>query len=152
MEMVIRFPGKKKVSAEFDGFTVLTDQPTEAGGDGSAPAPFDLFFASLGTCAGIFVLSFCQKRGIDRRPRDPPDADGTRPSIWSPRSFSRSPPGGFPEKYRDSLIRSVELCTVKRHLQTPPRFEVLLRRARWAPVRALNPLAASRIQKEEETA
>ena len=48
MEMKIRFPGNKKVTAEFDGYTVVTDQPKESGGDGSAPAPFELFLASLG--------------------------------------------------------------------------------------------------------
>ena len=36
----------------------------EAGGDGSAPQPFDLFLASIATCAGIYVLGFCQQRGI----------------------------------------------------------------------------------------
>jgi ribosomal protein S12 methylthiotransferase accessory factor len=64
MEMRIRFPGNKAVSAQFNGFTVLTDQPKESGGDDSAPAPFDLFLASIATCAGIFVLSFCRKRGL----------------------------------------------------------------------------------------
>jgi ribosomal protein S12 methylthiotransferase accessory factor len=33
-------------------------------------------------------------------------------------------PAGFPEKYRDSLIRSAELCAVKKHLENPPKFEV----------------------------
>ena len=57
MEMRIRFPGNKKVNADFDGFSLATDQPIEAGGDGSAPAPFDLFLASIGTCAGISLGS-----------------------------------------------------------------------------------------------
>ena len=64
MEMRIKFPGNKAVAAQFDGFTVLTDQPKESGGDGAAPSPFDLFLASIGTCAGIFALSFCRKRGL----------------------------------------------------------------------------------------
>jgi ribosomal protein S12 methylthiotransferase accessory factor len=33
-------------------------------------------------------------------------------------------PPGFPEKYLDSLIRSAELCAVKKHLEKPPRFEI----------------------------
>jgi ribosomal protein S12 methylthiotransferase accessory factor len=33
-------------------------------------------------------------------------------------------PPTFPEKYRDSLIRSAELCAVKKHLEKPPRFEI----------------------------
>ena len=42
MEMTIRFPGGKQVDAAFDGFTVHTDQPVKAGGEGSAPTPFGL--------------------------------------------------------------------------------------------------------------
>jgi ribosomal protein S12 methylthiotransferase accessory factor len=33
-------------------------------------------------------------------------------------------PPTFPEKYRDSLIRSAELCKVKKHLEKPPKFNV----------------------------
>jgi ribosomal protein S12 methylthiotransferase accessory factor len=64
MQMKVSFPGNLKVNAEFAGFTVATDQPVLAGGDGSAPAPFDLFLASLATCAGIFMLAFLKQRGL----------------------------------------------------------------------------------------
>ena len=124
--MRIRFPGNRKVSAEFDGLTVLTDQPKDAGGDGAGPAPFDLFLASLGTCAGIFVLSFCQKRALS--------TDGleiVQTVEWDEAkhlvtkvSLRIVLPKGFPEKYRDSLVKTAELCTVKRHLHDPPRFEI----------------------------
>ena len=33
-------------------------------------------------------------------------------------------PEGFPAKYEKALIKSIELCTVKRHMMTPPEFEV----------------------------
>jgi ribosomal protein S12 methylthiotransferase accessory factor len=64
MEMTIRLAGGMRVSADFKGFAIATDQPQESGGEGSAPSPFDLFLASLGTCAGFYIQSFCQKRGI----------------------------------------------------------------------------------------
>jgi ribosomal protein S12 methylthiotransferase accessory factor len=125
-EMIIRFPGNKKVCAEFDGFSVLTDQPLEAGGDGGATAPFDLFLASLGTCAGIFVLSFCLKRGI------PTDGLEIRQTMeWDPVrhlatkiALEISLPRDFPEKYRETILKAAELCTVKRHLFEPPLIEV----------------------------
>jgi ribosomal protein S12 methylthiotransferase accessory factor len=60
----VSFPGGKRVDAQVGAFTIRTDQPTEGGGEGSAPAPYDLFLASLATCAGIYVLGFCQARGI----------------------------------------------------------------------------------------
>lgn len=127
MEMKIRFPGNKKVTAEFDGYTVTTDQPKEAGGDGTAPAPFDLFLASLGTCAGIFVLSFCRKRDLPTE-----GLELTQTAEWDDAAHRVSKvnikirlPKGFPEKYRDSLISTANLCTVKKHLAAPPAFEIV---------------------------
>ncbi|MDD5656256.1 MAG: OsmC family protein [Elusimicrobia bacterium] len=126
MEMRIRFKGNKKVAAEFDGFTVATDQPRPAGGDGSAPSPFELFLASLGTCAGFFALSFCQKRSIPTEGiellqtahRDPETHMVTKIAL------EIRLPKNFPEKYRDGLAAAANLCTVKKHLQNPPRFEI----------------------------
>jgi putative redox protein len=126
MEMKITFPGNKKVAAAFGGFTVMTDQPQDAGGDGSAPAPFDLFLASLGTCAGIFVLSFCRKRGLPTE-----GLELTQTADWDEAAHKVAKvvitirlPKGFPEKYRDSLISTANLCTVKKHLAAPPAFEI----------------------------
>ena len=65
MDMKVYFPGGKRVYADYGGFTIATDQPARGGGDDSAPAPFDLFLASIGTCAGIYALGFMQQRGID---------------------------------------------------------------------------------------
>ena len=60
MEMLIDFPGGSRVDAHFDGLTVPTDQPPAS----SAPTPFATFLASIGTCAGIYVLGFCRQRGL----------------------------------------------------------------------------------------
>ena len=65
MEMEITFPGGKKVNSTYKGFTVETDQPKDEGGDGTAPEPYDLFLSSIGTCAGVYVVYFCDERGID---------------------------------------------------------------------------------------
>jgi putative redox protein len=65
MEMEVCFPGGKRVDSSYKGFTVKTDQPKNEGGANTAPEPFDLFLASIGTCAGIYALSFCQARNID---------------------------------------------------------------------------------------
>lgn len=126
MDMKITFPGNRKVAAEFDGKVVMTDQPVEAGGDGSAPAPFDLFLASLGTCAGIFVLSFCKKRDIPTE-----GLEIVQSAEWDEAAHRVSKvslriklPKGFPEKYRESVISTANLCTVKKHLAAPPAFEI----------------------------
>ncbi|HDD57063.1 MAG TPA: osmotically inducible protein OsmC, partial [Thermoplasmatales archaeon] len=62
--MKITFPGGEKVFAHYDNFVIQTDQPVVEGGEGSAPSPFDLFIASIGTCIGYYVLKFCKQREI----------------------------------------------------------------------------------------
>ena len=126
MEMIIDFPGGARVDAHFGPFTVATDQPPQGGGQGSAPTPFDTFLASLGTCAGIYVLGFCRQRSIDpqgirllqRVEYDEPTghAKTIRLDIQLPASF--------PEKYKSAVIRAAEQCKVKQHLERPPVFYV----------------------------
>lgn len=121
MEMIIDFPGGSRVDAHFDGFTVATDQPPAA----SAPSPFEVFLSSIGTCAGIYVLGFCQQRGLPTEgirivERIQTGADGMVENI----GLDIQVPASFPEKYYASLIRSAELCKVKKHLEKPPKFEI----------------------------
>lgn len=126
MDMQVYFPGNKRVFADYKGFTIETDQPEHGGGDNSAPAPFDLFIASIGTCAGIFMLDFMQRRGIPtenagvtlRTERDP------EAGLIGRIVLDLKLPPEFPEKYKDAIVNVVELCTVKRHLHQPPQFVV----------------------------
>ena len=60
----VSFPDGKKIDATIGEFTINTDQKKENGGDESAPEPFQLFLASIATCAGIYALNFCQARHI----------------------------------------------------------------------------------------
>ena len=128
MKIDVELAGKKQVKAHFDGFTVLTDQPGDSGGDGAAPAPFDLFLASIATCAGFFVQSFCQARGIS--------TEGIRisqVSEWDEKThlipeiqIRLQLPESFPEKYRSSVLAAVNGCSVKKHLVNPPKVVVAI--------------------------
>jgi putative redox protein len=126
MDMIVDFPGGSRVDAHFGNFTVKTDQPKEGGEDGSAPTPFDTFLASLGTCAGIYVLGFCRHRGVDpagiRLVQKSEEDPGT--GLVSRISLDIQLPAGFPEKYRAAVIQAAELCKVKKHFDNPPTIEV----------------------------
>src|SRR5512142_2983231 len=63
-EMIVTLPGGKRVDTQIGRHVIRTDQPVEGGGEDSAPPPFGLFLAAIGTCAGIYVAGFCQKRGL----------------------------------------------------------------------------------------
>jgi len=125
MEMEVFFPGNRKVHARYKGFVIETDQPVANGGDESAPAPFDLFVASIGTCAGIYVLSFLQQRGLSTEGAGVivhQEADPETRRLGKI-SLEIKLPANFPEKYSNAVIRAADMCAVKQHLENPPAFD-----------------------------
>jgi ribosomal protein S12 methylthiotransferase accessory factor len=126
MEMMIDFPGGARVDAHFGPYTVSTDQPPQGGGEGSAPTPFATFLASLGTCAGIYVLGFCRQRGISPEGIQITQRMETDPftGMVNKVHLDIHLPEGFPERYTEAVIRSAEQCAVKKHFENPPAFEV----------------------------
>lgn len=126
MKMEVFFEEGKKVNARYNGIVIRTDQPLEAGGQGSAPAPFDLFLASIGTCAGIYVKSFCMQRGIpfdDIKLIQSMEFDNTK-GLISKINLEIELPESFPVKYKDAVIHAANLCAVKKHLLNPPEILV----------------------------
>jgi len=129
MEIKITFPGGKKVNADVNGQVITTDQPVKYGGEGSAPSPFEHFLASIGTCAGIFVLSFCQERKIPTENISLVERleYGTNPEgkpFLDKIVIEIIVPPDFPEKYHNALIKVADQCAVKKAIMAPPRFEV----------------------------
>jgi ribosomal protein S12 methylthiotransferase accessory factor len=126
MEMIIDFPGGARVDAHFGAFTVMTDQPPQGGGEGSAPTPFALFLASLGTCAGIYVLGFCRQRGLATEGIRLVQRMGFSPETGKLErvDLDIQLPAGFPEKYQEALIRAAAQCAVKKQLDNPPVIQV----------------------------
>ena len=131
MAMEISFPGGKKVDAHFKGFTIKTDQGEKDGGEGSAPTPSFLFLASLGTCAGLYALNFCEKRKIDTAKLKLALEFKThkKTNMVEKVRLKLTLPPGFPEKYRPAIIKAVDLCYVKKHLHEPPEFETITQSA-----------------------
>jgi len=125
-EFKVTFPGGLRVDAEYKGFAIKTDQPVSDGGEETALSPFDLFLASIATCAGYYVVAFCREReiptekaGVVMRTEKGPESkmiDKIVIDILLPREF--------PEKYKNAVIKAVNNCTVKAHLMKPPAFEI----------------------------
>ena len=126
MEMEISFPGGARVDASFGDHVVKTDQSVLGGGEGSAPSPFALFLASMGTCAGIYILRFCQQRAIptdDIRIRQSV-VDDPVTGMVSEVNLDIILPSDFPAKYSQALVNTAKLCAVKKALENPPVFNV----------------------------
>jgi ribosomal protein S12 methylthiotransferase accessory factor len=130
MEIKVTFEGGKRVNARFpDGLSLLTDQPVEEGGDGSAPSPYMAFLAAIGTCAGYYVLDFCESRGISTK-----GISLIQKIIFCTEENGRRSlekvaikihlPSSFPERYLTAVVKAAELCTVKKTIASPPLFEL----------------------------
>jgi putative redox protein len=126
--MKIYFNGNKQVYADVNGFTIKTDQSEKSGGNGEFPEPFTLFLASLGTCAGIYVKSFCMQRGIptDKMSLSQETRFDPERKLLSQIDIKIHVPADFPEKYESAVIQTAGLCLVKRHLRDDIQTNVVL--------------------------
>jgi putative redox protein len=125
-ELIVTFPGGRRVDTELGGHVIRTDQPRTNGGEDSAPSPLNLFLASIGTCAGLYVSAFCQRRelpteGIRIRQRNGFDPET---GVLARVELDIEVPPSFPEKYRDALVRAADGCAVKKAIAAQPAFEV----------------------------
>jgi len=122
----VSFAGGKKIGCEIDGHTILTDQPASNGGENTACSPFSLFLASLATCAGFYASEFCKRRDISMQGFSlrMHCHQGERSKRYERVVFEMVLPEGFPQAQIDALKRSIDSCTVKKHVAEAPQFEV----------------------------
>ncbi len=124
----ISFPQGLQVKAKVGEYEIPTDQPVKDGGQGLYPSPFGLFLSAIATCAGYYALRFCEKHELDT----------TGLTLKARCDFQEKPfrlekmtlqltlPKNFPTKYEKPLLRTVNHCTVKMNILTPPEFETVL--------------------------
>jgi len=126
MSMKITFPGGFAVNAHYKGFEIPTDQPEDNGGQNSAPAPFDYFLVSLGTCAAFYALRFCQQRDLPTEGLEFSMDTVDHPETHRTEKITMTikVPEEFPEKYRRAIVRATNQCSVKRAILDPPEIVV----------------------------
>jgi len=122
----VGFPGGRKVSARVGEHVVFTDQPRSKGGRGEAPSPYSLFLASISTCIGYYALAFCLSRDMPTEGLAVEGVFRSENGTLVGAEFRIRPPHGFPEKYRDALLRSVDRCSVKRSILARPDVRIQL--------------------------
>jgi ribosomal protein S12 methylthiotransferase accessory factor len=125
--MKISFPGGKKVYIDYKDFLIKTDQPLKFGGENTSPEPFSLFISSIGSCIGLYILSFCQERNIPTNKmklllKTKKNNDTKMIEKIDIKIITKN----FPDKYIKSVIKTANLCTVKKHLEKPPKIDITL--------------------------
>lgn len=126
MQVKVSFLDNLRLQANFDDFSIVTDQPIRYKGDGTAPGPFDYFLASSALCAAYFVKVYCKARDIPTE-----DIRITQDNIVDPENryqqifkIRAEIPESISAKDRAGIIRSMDRCTVKRVIQNRPDFEI----------------------------
>lgn len=125
--MKISFPGGKKVNIKYKDFIIKTDQPLNFGGENKYPDPFSLFISSIGSCVGFYILSFCQERNISTNDINLilETNENEKTKMIEKINIKIITQNNFPEKYIKSMIKVASLCKVKKHLEKPPKFNII---------------------------
>ncbi len=124
--MEVTFDGGKVITAHINGHIIRTDQPEKIGGTNTAPTPFDLFLAAIGTCAGIYVKSFCDMRKIPTEDiKIVQNADYNQETgLPTNIQIEIQLPESFPEKYINAVVNVAEQCKVKNTIKSQPKITV----------------------------
>lgn len=124
MEIQVSFLENLRLEAQFDDFTVSTDQPIRYKGDGSAPNPFDYFLASSALCAAYFVKVYCLARDIPTEGIRLSQNNRIDPDHRYKQSFhiQVEVPEGLSEHHRKGILTAIDRCAVKRVIENGPRF------------------------------
>lgn len=126
LDVQVSFPSDTCVRACSRDLVVEVGPPPHQGGDAGAYGPFDLLLCSLATCTGFQILSFLRERGM------PIAEAGLRikaersedSHLLEAVSMEISVPEGFPEKYRDAIVRATGLCLIKEQLGRRPELKI----------------------------
>ncbi len=128
MEISVEFGEGRVVETAIGDHVVRTDQPVKDGGGGTAPSPSDLFLVSIAACAGYYVLNFCLERkiatagsGVIMR-----TSTNEKTRLMDNIRIEIKLPPGFPEKYEKAVVRAVDLCWVKKNIETAPAFDTVI--------------------------
>ena len=90
-------------------------------------APFLIFLASAGMCSAVYVKAFCKQRDIPISQVNISQIMQYEPKANLVTAINIQLDFGdeFPEKYKDAIKNVVALCPIKKHLDTPPEFNVV---------------------------
>ncbi len=118
----------KLFATEVRGHTILVDQPVENGGDDQGPTPPEIFVTALGTCVGVYAISFCEKHHI------PTDGltvhtdweKGTGPTRIAGMTVTIALPAGIPADKYQAFMRTVEQCLIHNTLTHTPEVHIAL--------------------------
>lgn len=104
---------------------LVIDVPASMGGKDRAPTPSELFVASIGSCVGAFVASYCERTGLDSRDMTV-DVHFQRtqdPTRLTDLSVVVNLPHARCDAREEAIRRVAEHCPVHETIVTMPRID-----------------------------
>ncbi len=124
MDIEIKILDGAKLEAKLGNYTINSDQAKDSGGEGTAPNPFEYFLASVGLCVGHYINAFCKQRDIPTKDFRITEKVSRNPEGKVAFTIEVKLPSDFPEKYKDTVLKAAEGCTVKKAILSQPIFEL----------------------------
>ncbi len=127
-KMTVRYTGGRAFKAVARGHEVVTDLPSESGDPEAGMTPPELFMASLGTCIGVYAVSYCEKAGFDCTDLTvtlswEKDDSGSRIGSVSARlALPRADPGNR----REAILKAATSCYLHNTVSKWPGLEIEL--------------------------
>jgi uncharacterized OsmC-like protein len=125
--MEARFVAGEAYEVTVRGHRFMVDQPTDAGGQDSAPTPTELFVASLASCVAFYAGRFLTRHGYGRDGLAVSvayDMASDRPARVSNIRVMVRVPAGLPPQRWAALRAVVSHCTVHNSLASPPSVTI----------------------------
>lgn len=126
MEVRVKQLAGVKFSVQAGKNSLISDQPTDNGGDDSGMTPPELLLASLASCAAYYAAEYLRTRnlavtGVEvavtaEKLKSPARVGDFRISVTSPVALS--------SEQREAMLRSVQHCVVHNTLRNPPEIRI----------------------------
>ena len=128
MELKITHLDNVKFSIQARNHTIISDQPTDNGGEDTGMTPPEFLLASLGSCAAFYAVQYLKTRKIAE--------GGIEVTISAEKLKAPARLGNFlirvscpvelTEEQQAAMMRSVHACLIHNTLLTPPQINIEL--------------------------
>lgn len=128
MKLTVAFRGRTRFDIVGQEHTVVTDQPTEDGGNDTGMSPVELFVGSLASCVGYFVSRYCVRHQIpcEGLTIDVRWSMAEQPHRVGAVELALHLPTELAPSHQEKLLKVAHGCTVHQSLAVPPKVQVHL--------------------------
>ena len=128
MKLTAAYHGGTRYDITCGQHRIITDQPSEDGGQDAGMSPVELFAGSVASCVAFFVGQFCARHHISR---DGLSVDAEWAMVEQPHRVGRIDiaihlPNGISDEMKERLLKVAHGCTVHQSIGIAPIVDITL--------------------------